>query len=144
MEFCGRHKRGSTNHRPQKYVIPRAVRSCRILGSETCSIHETNDIDETVPDMQRSTTGDIGATRSARKTEIQLPAALHRPHLAHSAIRIAMQLEEATAAASTATSTTPHRKVQIPFKFGDNNRHVPQRDIGIPNMGKKSPDPRLK
>ena len=143
MEFGGRHKRGSANHRPQKYGILRHVRVRRILGPSMSSIHQKNRINETISDMQRSTAWDIATKSLDPKTEGQLQAVLHRPHLAHSAFRNAMQLEEATAATSTATSTTTYQKIQTPLKLGDNNRHVPLRHIGTPNMVKWSPDPRL-
>ena len=143
MEFGGRHKQGSANHRPQKYGILRHVRVRRILGPSTSSIHQKNRINETISDIQRSTAWDIATKSSERTNEGQLTAALHRPHLAHLAIRIAMQLEEAISAKSTATSTTPCQKIQTPLKLGDNNRHVPQRHIGTPNMVKWPPDPRL-
>ena len=143
MEFGGRHKQGSANHRPQKYGILRHVRVRRILGPSTSSIHQKNRINETISDVQRSTAWYIATKSLDTKTEGQLQAVLHRPHLAHSAFRNAMQLEEATAATSTATSTTSYQKIQIPLKLGDNNRHVPQRHIGTPNMVKWSPDPRL-
>jgi len=93
--------------------------------------------------MQRSTTWDIATKSLDPKTEGQLQAVLHRPHLAHSAFRNVMQLKEATAATSTATLITPYQKIQTPLKLGDNNRHVPLRHIGTPNMVKWSPDPRL-